>query len=128
MYIDTAAVFILYLLYSIVICLISYGGSLFIIESPYIPPLVRKLENWPITSSYLKRARDIIVKGLRCYTCSGFNIGWIAALTFWILWKFQFSPISILFIFLMGCLGSGFSTLMSYLMSYYFLLLDRKKD
>ena len=112
------------LLYLCCLLIGSFGFSLFIVESPYFEGLRNLCRKHP--SFFLARWA---LKGLDCYTCSGF-IGGILYGLFFLVWFIQFPYTSeyakALLIFLGGCIGCGFSTAMSYLMTLAFTYIQSK--
>ena len=105
--------------YLLFLCFVSFGFSLFIVESPYFDPIRKfvKKKNW-----------TIFLKGLQCYTCTGFWGGLIFSGFYWgyFITDFRLSIFQkIALVFFGACAGCGFSTACSYLMDWY--LIHRKK-
>jgi hypothetical protein len=121
----TLAIFC-YLLILMLIAFISFGGALFVIEGPYIKPITAWVEKKYSHASI----GALIVKGLRCYTCLGFNFGMLATVYLQLVSNVKLFPTDpwqfIFCMFMTGLLGSGFSTTGAYLIALYFEHLDNK--
>ena len=107
----------------------GYGMYLFVAESPYVKPLTEYIKNRQFSNKWLQKLQPIIVKGMSCATCLGFQGGFWFGLfvSLWLgLWTVWYAPV--LFAVIPGLIGSGTSTALVYAMEYYWLLKERRDN
>lgn len=103
--------------------IIGYGFALFVLESPYLKPLANFCKRKGEGDGKLAKLFKLLYDGLNCATCSGFWGGILGGLFFvkpMALSDIHLWPLSLLWVFLCGLVGSAFSTGAYYLMGFYF--------
>jgi hypothetical protein len=115
---------LLFVLSYIIVGVTGFGGALFVVESPYLKPLLSYIEKRreQAENEKVKSVLAMLVKGMGCMTCSGFWASLLCGFVFLVPLTVYLQSTLTIWAWLLSCalFGSGVSTAGSYLMNLYF--------